>query len=408
MNKRKEKKIIFYIKLSSIICAIILCLELGYLINHKYFNDGESIYFDSINAISNVNDMFITVGSNNNNENYYEKAKLSFYNIDYEKKLERIYNKGYNSAFFGMDSFKDGVVAVGSYEVDDEEHNAGIRSALLVGYDFDGNILFENDFKVLDNSKFMDVESIDDGYFVVGQSIYDEMTLGNSSDGGAFLLKYDSDGKLLWKSNFGDNKEAIFNDLYVSDDYIYVVGYNINDIGIFAKYNYDGELVNYTEYEFTDSFGFTGIEYCDGDFVVTGGKKVDDEGSVDALIVKYDEDCNYIDEVVFDNGAEERFSKIVVDDNDYLIVVGSMSNYDKNKSNKNLNVLRYDGVIAKYKNDLNLVKIVYYGEDRDDHFTDILVFDNNYLISGYSAYEDNSYMSKFVIYSDALKVLEVK
>ena len=82
--------------------------------------------------------------------------------------------------------------------------------------------------------------------------------------------------------------------------------------------------------------------------------------------------------------------------------------YDKDKNNKDLNVLHYDGVIAKYKMDLQLIKSVYYGDDNDDHFTDILLSDNRYLVSGYSFYTDNSYMSKFVVYSDDLKVLEVK
>ena len=35
-------------------------------------------------------------------------------------------------------------------------------------------------------------------------------------------------------------------------------------------------------------------------------------------------------------------------------------------------------------------------------------FNNEYLVSGYSSYEDGSYLSKFIRYSDALKVLGVE
>ena len=49
-----------------------------------------------------------------------------------------------------------------------------------------------------------------------------------------------------------------------------------------------------------------------------------------------------------------------------------------------------------------------YGDDRDDYFTDIIYDKNDYLVVGYSSYEDGSYLSKFIHYSDALKVLGVE
>ena len=44
----------------------------------------------------------------------------------------------------------------------------------------------------------------------------------------------------------------------------------------------------------------------------------------------------------------------------------------------------------------------------DDYFTDINCVDGKYLVSGYSSYDDGSYLSKFITYSDALKVLGVE
>ena len=49
-----------------------------------------------------------------------------------------------------------------------------------------------------------------------------------------------------------------------------------------------------------------------------------------------------------------------------------------------------------------------YGDERDDYFTDIILDHNQYLVVGYSSYEDGSYLSKFIRYSDALKVLGVE
>lgn len=411
MKKKSEKKILITLKMISILCIVILVIELGYLIHRKYFNTGESIYFDSINSISYINDNFVAVGSNNNNENHYEKAKLSFYNDERYKMFEKIYSKGYNSVFFDVDVSDNTYVAVGSYEASENDHINGTRKALIVTYDKDGNIIFDKDFGVLENSKFMSVEIVDDGYLVVGQSIYEAMTIGFSSEGGAFLVKYDKNGKVEWKTNYGESKSAIFNDLYILDDYIYVVGSDYGNVGVILKYDLNGNLLKKMEYQYTDSFGFTGIAVNNEAIFVTGGKRIigeDDSSKIDGLLVKYDFDCNYLDEVSYDEDMRERFNKILMLDDDNLLIIGSISSYDKDKKVKDVNVLKYDGVIAKYKKDLKLIKAVSYGEDRDDHFTDVVALDNSYLVTGYSSYEDKSYMSKFVVYSDALKVLEVE
>ena len=79
-----------------------------------------------------------------------------------------------------------------------------------------------------------------------------------------------------------------------------------------------------------------------------------------------------------------------------------------NDNNKNVNVYTHDGIIGKYDKDLKKVSVVYYGDDRDDYLTDIIEADGSYLVVGYSSYEDGSYLSKFITYSDALKILEVE
>jgi hypothetical protein len=60
------------------------------------------LYFDGINSLAKSDKYYVTVGSNNNNDLFYEKAKVSIYNKKLEKKKEKLYNVGYNSAFFGV------------------------------------------------------------------------------------------------------------------------------------------------------------------------------------------------------------------------------------------------------------------------------------------------------------------
>ncbi len=404
-----EKRVLKSLKIVFIVCFIILVCELIYLTYISFFKEKKSIYFDAINAMESIsNNGYLVVGSNNNNDNHFEKAKIAQYNSKKEKVFETLYNKGYNSAFFDVAVDGDCFIAVGSYEASIDEHENGTREAMIVKYDKTGKVLFDKSFKVLDDSKFVGVYVLDDGYLVTGQSIYEKMTLGFSNYGGAYLIKYDKVGNVVWKSNYGDNKSAIFNDVISYKDYIYVVGRDASRVGLINKYDMDGNLIKSSGYEYTDSLGLTGIVSVSDGIVVSGAKKyVDDDNNsiVDALLVKYDFDCNYIKEKTYDNSSTERFNRVIKDGNDNLIVVGNELVSDKGSADDN--ALLYNGLIGKYKSDLTDIKIETYGELRDDHFTDIKIVDDNYCVVGYSAYEDGSYLSKFIVYSDALKVLEV-
>ena len=89
-------------------------------------------------------------------------------------------------------------------------------------------------------------------------------------------------------------------------------------------------------------------------------------------------------------------------------IIHSFCQIARGKEEKNANAFNHDGVIAKYDDDLEKIKELTYGDERDDYFTSIIDYDGNYLVSGYSSYEDGSYLSKFIKYSYALKVLGVE
>ena len=174
-------------------------------------------------------------------------------------------------------------------------------------------------------------------------------------------------------------------------------------MGLVNKYDLKGNLVKSSEYKYTDNLGFTSLVAVDDGVVVAGAKKyVDDKNNsiVDALLVKYDFDCNYLKEVRYDNSNIERFNRIIKVDDNNILAVGN----EVNLSNGNL----YNGIIGKYKSDLTIIKIENYGEQRNDYFTDVKLVNDNYLVVGYSAYDDGSYLGKFIVYSKALKVLEVQ
>lgn len=401
MNKKLVKKL----KIVAIILIIILIGEIIFIGYHHLFEKKKSVYFEGINAVVSNNEYYAAVGSNNDNDMHYEKAKISFYNMKKEKTYEKIYNVGFNSAFFGVILDGSDVVCVGSYEKTDEDRNNSVRKALIVKYDKLGNVVFEKDLSILDNSKFTSIVKYGDYYYVTGQSVYKSTKIGSEA-GGALIAKYDKDGNLVWSKTYGSSKSGIYNDLIIEDDYIYVVGNDENYLGILCKYNLDGELVEYNDYKSTDNIGFSGIVSYNGRIYISGANRNGND-LTDAMIVMYTMDCKYIKQVTYDAKGTERFNKLILDDDNNIIAIGTM--YTVRKHNHNtVDEYNYDGIIAKYDSDLVEKDVVTYGDERDDYFTDVMLINNKYVVSSYSSYEDGSYMSKFVSYSKALKVLEVE
>lgn len=396
------------IKIIVIICIIILIIDALILIYSKLNNKENKSYFDSVNAFEIINDGYISVGSNNDNKNSYEKAKITKYNHKKEKVWEKVYNKGYNSTFFGIKQDKNNYIAIGSYEANKTENKENLRSAVIVKYNKDGKVLTEKNFQVLGNSKFTNILVVEDGYIVVGQSIYENMTLGLSDEGGAFIIKYDKNLKEIWKSNYGGSKSGIYNDLLIKDDNIYTVGKDASRVGIISKYTMDGERVLTTNYEYTDTFGFTSIVNINDNLYVLGSKKIKEDKTdydTDALIVKYDLDCNQINDKTYKGKGMERYNKAIVDDNNNIVTAGQTGVLNKNKSTSKTNVFSYDGLLAKYDKDLNELELEKYGDDADDYFTDIKEENKTYLISGYKKEDKNNYVSKFVTYTNGGKLI---
>lgn len=406
--KKSTKNII---KCIVAICFIVLLFDVIYIIYQNQKNQPESNYFDSINDYVSFQSSYIAVGSNNDNAKSYEKAKITRYDEKFQKTWEKFYNRGFNSTFYHVAVDDDGFVAVGSFQKTKKERKEKTSTALLVKYDDEGNEEFHKTLQILGNSVFKSVVVVEDGYLVVGQSIYENSTLGMSEEGGAILVKYDKTGKVLWQDNYGGNKSGLYNDLVVLDDAIYVVGKDYGRVGIISKYSLDGKRLQTKNYQYTDTLGFTGITQIDDELVVVGAKKVHEDEydhDIDGLIVKYDFDLDVIDTVIYQDRGLERFNTVTHDSSNNLILVGHQALLDEKKSTKTKNIYQYYGLLAKYKSNLKEVYVERYGDGNHDYFTDVSLVEDHYLVSGYSKYKKQGYFSKFITYSFAGKMLEVK
>ena len=406
MDKRLKK--IF--KIIVIICVLVLIVDIGVLIYNNFIKEEEINYFDSINSYEVLDNKIIAVGSNSNNDKGYEKAKITLYDSNYEKIWETLYNKKYNSNFYAVKQDEDNYIAVGDFEANKKEHEESVRSALIAMFSEDGSLLTEKSFQVLGNSKFTNLLVVEDGYIVIGQSIYENMTLGVSDEGGAFIIKYDKELNEVWKHNYGGSKSGLYNDLIIVNNNIYVAGKDSSRLGIISKYSLDGNYIATTTYEQTDTFGFTGITTDNNNLFVVGAKKTSEDQNnydTDSLIVKYDLDLNKVNEKLYTGEGMERYNRVIIDSNSNIVVAGQTGIYNKEKSTSKLNVFSYDGILAKYDNDLEELLVEKYGNEEDDYFTDIKQINDEYIVSGYSSI-DNSYISKFITYTKSGKLIGAK
>ena len=249
-----------------IFCIVVLIIEGIYFLIIRDRIQPRPTYYDSLNSLTLDKTDIVAVGSSNFKNSKYndyskglEKAKLVKYDKSGNIIFEKMYEKGINSTFNAVMEVEDGYIAVGSYEKDETQAKENLRDALIVKYDKDGKVIWEKDFTSLSNSKFNKVVEVEDGYIVIGQSIYADMEMGNATEGGGVIIKYSKDGEVVWKSFHGGTKSASFNGITVVDGNFYVVGRDGTDFGNIVKYSSNGEYQWHKNYRYTDTFGLSDI-----------------------------------------------------------------------------------------------------------------------------------------------------
>lgn len=388
-----------------IFCIVVLLLEGIYFLIIRDRLHPRSTYYDSLNSLTLDNTDIVAVGSSNFKNSKYndypdglEKAKLVKYDKSGNIIFEKMYDKGINSTFNAVVEVEDGYIAVGSYEKDKNQSNDGLRDALIVKYDKDGKIIWEKDFTSLSNSKFNKVVEVEDGYIVIGQSIYADMEMGNATEGGGVIIKYSKDGEIIWKSFHGGTKSASFNGIVVVDSNFYVVGRDGTDFGNIVKYSSNGEYQWHKNYRYTDTFGLSDIVYSNGKLYVVGSKEMfdhevtDDDKrnttNTDALLIRYNLDGDIEFEKTFGGSSYERYNSIMAYHNN-LFAIGSSSSSDSG-----LKIFtdgeKTAGILVKYDLDGNIERKNVYGGSNQDNLTDIVTDNSNLYITAYTNSRDGN------------------
>ena len=412
-NKVKNKEEAFIkkstLKKIFIVCGSIILIELLMILIIYLKNESKINYIDTLYNIGLIdNEYYIGAGSSNyNNSKYNDKKTYTFYNENISKKeniiaeqakfvkydldlnvlWEKTFTCDYDSTFYDVIKVSDGFIAVGSYIYEEKQISLKTRDGLIVKYDNDGNFKWFKNYQILGDTEFYKVIDVSDGFIAVGQSIYENNEIGNHDIGGGIIVKYDYEGNIIWKNNFGGNKSGSFNDIVsVKDGYI-VVGKDGANYGLIAKFDLKGERVwAYSTYNLyvTNYSGFNAVKLYNNELYIASSVNVsdnkDEEGnpiySFDACIYVYNLNGKYVRKYTYSGSKDEQFTNVIVNENEVVGIGYTFSSdvYDNET-----------GMVVRFENDGKMKKSEYVGGNNHDMLTSIIMdHEDNYLVIGYS------------------------
>jgi len=261
--------------------------------------------------------------------------------VKYDNNGNVVWKKNFGSScddiFWGVTTVSDGVIAVGSvgkstfanatgycpdgYGNGDWEgiQPKGLANAIIVKYDNDGNVVWKNIFGGCYSDQFMSVTAVSDGIVAVGYSWYNSFGTGDwtnvvgNGDIDAITVKYDNDGNVIWKKNYGSTSCDRFYSVTTVPDGVVAVGDSwyivpgIPESAIVVKYNNDGNLIwedNFAgKYNGNEAWSVSTLQDTDEVIVVGNSEGAPHRGQYQILLRKYDSDGNVVWENNKDNAC---------------------------------------------------------------------------------------------------------
>ena len=407
-KKNNNKKTFKVFKIIFIIAACIVIIELFAMLIMYFRNESKINYIDTINDVSFIdNSYYLAAGSSNFHNSRYndkktyklytdesksdyrkiiaEQAKLVKYDNDMDIIWEKTFDTEYDSTFYDAVNVSAGYIAVGSYIYEYEQIDLRIRDGLIVKYDSNGNYQWSKNYQVLGDTEFYKVIDVSDGVIAIGQSIYENMELGNHTNGGGIIVKYDYEGNVIWFNNFGGNKSGSFNDIVVVSDGYIVCGKDGANYGLIAKFDKDGKIKwHYSTYEMavTDRFGFNAMELYDNKLYIASSINYSDEKTEKGDPIYKFKSCIYVYDLngkcikKYRSDKSESFSDLIIDENG-ITAIGYITEKKDSYDNQTASIVKFDSEGNEIINE-------YYGGLNNDVLTTIIDNNNDYMVFGYS------------------------
>ena len=390
MNKKLKIIIIFFVCL--------LVIEFAFWLFLFFHLPQKVSSYEAFNQVLVDNQRRVVVGSRNTQEDNLEKGILALYEASGELVWEKPYDSGETSTFYAVQKDSSGYVVVGSATCTDEQKEKDLREGILVQYDFDGNKLWEKRYQVLSDTRFYDVMITNAGILVVGQSIYENLEVGNHSIGGGIIVQFDFEGNVLWNSNYGGNKSGSFNAVTSLGANYVVVGKDSKDTGITVVFDSTGKMIWEKDYSYTDDSGFMDVVTQGDDIYVVGSKKIvanndkiRDTENTDALLVHYKKDGTLVQATTFGGSSHERYQSLYLK-GDKLYAVGHFTSLDIDLTPAVEN--KMTGLLVEMDLEGNVLNKASYGGNNNDNIVFLTMEKDHFLAVGYSESNDGPFASE--------------
>ena len=293
----------------------------------------------------------------------------------------------------------------------------GYYDGAVFKFDKDGNEIWHKVFGTSTVDLFNGGTKTSDGGIVavgtVGNNDYDAKGFGkNELESAACIVKYDSEGNLVWKNIIGGNKDYFNGVVEGTDGNIFAVGnfysgevfegLGSSDGGV-VKFNSSGKFVGVAPISGRGIESFKGITACkNGGVVVVGKSNSSDSGNVDsafvgdvasrggddAYIIKYDSDLNREFIKPFRGQYDDDLVAVVEKEDGTYIAVGK-----SNSSSRDLKGITTRGgddmVIASFDKYGNLTWARSFGGTQNESASAICLAEKEgYIIAGRTLSKD--------------------
>ena len=242
----------------------------------------------------------------------------------------------------------------------------------------------------------------DSGFLAYGYTAsMDDFSITSNDRNNIIMVKYDKDGNQLWRNKWGGSKFDTFQNIQPTSDGGFIVygNYISKDIegisnngssdAMILKYDKDGNMLWQKNWGGNNGDDFVDLIILPDDgFVVIGfslSTNIDglsNKGSSDAIIVKYDKDGNMLWQKSWGGSDDDDFSKLVLRNDGGFVVYGYSRSMDIegliNKGDRS-------SIVVKYDKDGNLLEQQCFGGN-DIDYIEYKVFEDGKVIAYGSSY----------------------